>query len=367
MSLVCTLLLALSTQDQAAQAPPAYAPPVAAASDEGREAMARFRVPTGFVLDLFAAEPHLANPVALAIDPRGRVYVAETFRHHKGVTDIREHMHWLEDDINSLTVEDRVQMFLKHEGADGLREEYSVEHERVRRIVDTDGDGRADSSTVFADGFQDPAAGISPGTHGSPVVEAWQTPFPSQVSGPLQKLPSWQSAALLHCAGATQTPPPSVQRMLVIWKTVPIGRLSACGDCTPDTGSTRTISASVAPPPELLVPTRRVPSEATVTPLARPTRAPALTTLWLPVLTSIRTTAETSSITISEVALSAAIASGAAIRPPELIVVRAPVERSICSTTPWRSAKSSPVGATTRASPAPTESRSGTPMPGRQR
>jgi quinoprotein glucose dehydrogenase len=188
MTLACTLLLALIAQDGTApevgQAPPApaYTPQVAGASDEGREAMARFRVPAGFRLELFAAEPHLANPVAFAFDPQGRVYVAETFRHHKGVTDIREHMGWLEDDIASLTVEDRVAMFLEHEGADGLREKYSVEHERVRRIADTDGDGLADSSTVFGDGFKDPAVGIGAGLLVRPLPaggqDVWFTCIP---------------------------------------------------------------------------------------------------------------------------------------------------------------------------------------------
>ncbi len=42
-------------------------------------------------------------------------------------------------------------------------ESYHVEHERVRRVVDRDGDGRADSSTVFADGFNDPAVGLGAG------------------------------------------------------------------------------------------------------------------------------------------------------------------------------------------------------------
>lgn len=180
MALVCTLLLALFPQDVTPKQDvtdlpvPGYTPRVAEASDEGREAIARFRVPSGFRLELFAAEPHLANPVAFAFDPQGRVYVAETFRHHKGVTDIREHMHWLEDDIAALTVEDRVAMFLKHEGADGLRDEYSIEHERVRRIVDTDGDGVADRSTVFADGFSDPAVGIGAGLLVRPLAKGGQ-------------------------------------------------------------------------------------------------------------------------------------------------------------------------------------------------
>ena len=40
----------------------ATAPRVAAASDEGELAMKRFRIPKGFKVELFAAEPDLTNP-----------------------------------------------------------------------------------------------------------------------------------------------------------------------------------------------------------------------------------------------------------------------------------------------------------------
>ena len=56
---------------------------------------------------------------------------------------------------------DRVAMYKKYLGSNF--ESFHVQHERVRRLVDRDGDGRADSSTVFADGFNDPAAGIGAG------------------------------------------------------------------------------------------------------------------------------------------------------------------------------------------------------------
>src|SRR5688500_11418080 len=68
---------------------------VAAASNEGELAIKRFRVPKGMKVELFAAEPMLANPVAFCIDHQGRFYVAETYRLHAGVTDIRGHMNWL--------------------------------------------------------------------------------------------------------------------------------------------------------------------------------------------------------------------------------------------------------------------------------
>src|SRR5262249_61072908 len=88
-----------------------YSPVIAPASDEGVQALKRIRVPNGLKIDLFAAEPLLANPVAFCIDERGRFYVAETYRIHAGVEDTREHMGWLDDDLACRTVQDRVAMY----------------------------------------------------------------------------------------------------------------------------------------------------------------------------------------------------------------------------------------------------------------
>ena len=138
-----------------------YSPVVAAASDEGEKAIQGFKAPEGLEVKLYAAEPLLANPVAFCFDEKGVLYVAETFRHGAGVTDTREHMNWLDDDLASRTVADRVAMYRKYLGEEFER--YDIEHERVRRVVDADGDGKADAATVFADGFNDPAAGIGAG------------------------------------------------------------------------------------------------------------------------------------------------------------------------------------------------------------
>ncbi|TDJ71257.1 MAG: glucose dehydrogenase, partial [Planctomycetota bacterium] len=139
-----------------------FVPEVMDASGEGADAIARFEVQAGFRVELFAAEPLLANPVCFTIDERGRFFVGETFRHHAGVTDMREHMDWLNEDLASQTVADRVAMFARNEG-DEFNDRYARAFEQVRLIVDTDGDGRADTATVFADGFDDPAAGIGAG------------------------------------------------------------------------------------------------------------------------------------------------------------------------------------------------------------
>lgn len=145
----------------AAEAPRPYNPYVAPASEEARTAIKRFRVPKGFKVELFAAEPLLANPVAFHIDEQGRLFVAETFRALDGVTDIRHHMNWLNDDLASKSVEDRVAMLRKYEG--GRISKYTEESDRLRLIVDTDGDGRADKSTVFSEGYNNIPDGIAAG------------------------------------------------------------------------------------------------------------------------------------------------------------------------------------------------------------
>src|SRR5262249_30749291 len=111
-----TLLVSPFPATGAEEAPSTPAPRIASASTEGEEAIKRFRLPQGFKAELVAAEPLLANPVCFCIDEQGRFYVAETFRLHAGVTDIRGHMNWLDDDLASASVEDRVAMMKKYEG-----------------------------------------------------------------------------------------------------------------------------------------------------------------------------------------------------------------------------------------------------------
>src|SRR5262245_52149450 len=60
-------------------------PFVASASSEGELAIKRFEVMPGLKVELWAAEPMLANPVAFNFDERGRAYVCETFRLGAGV------------------------------------------------------------------------------------------------------------------------------------------------------------------------------------------------------------------------------------------------------------------------------------------
>src|SRR5262245_35793845 len=128
-----------------------YEPFIEPASAEAAAHLEQIRLAPGLAATLWAAEPRLANPVCLALDERGRVFVAESFRIHKGVYDVRDTMDWLDDDLSCQTVADRVEMYRKHLGADFPSA--SRERDRIRELRDTDGDGVADRDSVFADDF----------------------------------------------------------------------------------------------------------------------------------------------------------------------------------------------------------------------
>ncbi|HEX9793680.1 MAG TPA: PVC-type heme-binding CxxCH protein [Planctomycetota bacterium] len=144
---------------------------------EAERAIAAFRVPPGFTVDLFAAEPLLANPVAFHVDERGRVFVAETYRQEtEGVPDNRSHSYWLLDDLAARTVEDRAAMYLAHHPE--YAEEWTDQTDLVRLLIDSDRDGHADHMNVFADGFSELLDGTGAGlvSRGGTV---WYTCIPN--------------------------------------------------------------------------------------------------------------------------------------------------------------------------------------------
>ncbi|WP_437204791.1 PVC-type heme-binding CxxCH protein [Planctomicrobium sp. SH664] len=127
-------------------------------ASEAELAIQSFQFPAGMNCELWAAEPLLANPVAFCLDEQGRIYVCETYRQQKGVEDNRSHKEWLAEDLRLTTVEERLEMLKRHLGDQVST--YMQEEDRIRLLVDTDGDGRADQSTLFATGFN----GILDGT-----------------------------------------------------------------------------------------------------------------------------------------------------------------------------------------------------------
>lgn len=132
------------------------------ASDEGLLALKRFKLPPGLTVSLWAAEPMLANPVAFNFDEKGRAFVAETYRYRSSVLDIRDYMWILEDELANRTQDDFRAMVLRRFGPTGVAE-LRKETERVRLLEDRDGTGKADTSTLYADGFNSEIDGIASG------------------------------------------------------------------------------------------------------------------------------------------------------------------------------------------------------------
>ena len=138
-----------------------YTPAIAPASPDAERAIAGFRIPEGMQGELAAAEPQLANPVAFTVTASGDVYVCETFRQQQGVEDNRGHMNWLLQDLQLASIEERIAMFRRFMGDEAAR--WETEHDRIRLLRDTDGDGVFDSDTVFADGFSNLEDGTGAG------------------------------------------------------------------------------------------------------------------------------------------------------------------------------------------------------------
>ena len=137
-------------------------PEVAEASEEALQSLQSVRIPEDWQIQLFAAEPDVANVVALDVDRFGNVYVCETFRQNRGVTDNRAHdEEWLLADLAAQTVQDRIDYHKRLLGDAAVT--YSQHDDRIRRLTDRDGDGRADESVVFADGFHSLEEGTGAG------------------------------------------------------------------------------------------------------------------------------------------------------------------------------------------------------------
>lgn len=160
----------------AASTNPPSTPPSAPASPPE----ARFRIAPGLAASLFASEPLLANPTSISFDDHGRLYVVETHRRRTSAFDIRRATNWLDADLSFRSVADRSNFLAKvlvpendkippaikiDHNKDGKFDfqDLTVESERIRLLEDRNNDGRADHSSLFADGFNTSVSGVAAG------------------------------------------------------------------------------------------------------------------------------------------------------------------------------------------------------------
>ena len=121
-------------------------------------------IPEGMTATLFAnhADHAITSPTALSIAEDGALFLSETHRFRFGVEDNRGHLYWVMDDIASQTTTDRRRLHEKWQHEVPL-EKLTAKSEVVRKLYDSNGDGQADQSSIFADGFNDLLDGTAAG------------------------------------------------------------------------------------------------------------------------------------------------------------------------------------------------------------
>ena len=133
----------------------------------------------GFDLRLWAPGPLLANAVAVSFDKKGMAYVSETRRRKSSDLDIREHRDWMIEDLALSTLEETdafhreklatdksaSNKWMNDYNGDSLHDyrDLAVQSEIIRQVWDSDGDGRADKSKVFAEEFNEMLGGVAAG------------------------------------------------------------------------------------------------------------------------------------------------------------------------------------------------------------
>ncbi len=123
---------------------------------------------------------NVPDPVALAFDNQGRAYVTQTTRRKANDLDIRNNRDWIPNDLSFQSVDEKLNFYrerlspeksnqnkrrvqdLNRDGKNDYRD-LMVLSEKIFRVEDSNGDGFADSSKLFADGFNTEVTGIAAG------------------------------------------------------------------------------------------------------------------------------------------------------------------------------------------------------------
>jgi quinoprotein glucose dehydrogenase len=117
-------------------------------------------------ISVWAKKGLMQSPVAICLDWKGNLYVAESERAGNAVNDTRNlgQLNAVEEDLVLKSVEDRRAQINRWTAQGAFEKDFFTKTEdRVRLVRDTDGDGVADKSSVYAGGFNDALDGIGAG------------------------------------------------------------------------------------------------------------------------------------------------------------------------------------------------------------
>jgi quinoprotein glucose dehydrogenase len=145
--------------------------PLSAISKDGAEdkkidlnvRMQSFSIPDELKVDVWADTSLTQNPSYFYFDSKGRLLVTELYRIGKGVLDIRGFSQAAAiADIEIATLDDRLQLY-KNFPTEFPDNQAPGVSDRIVLIADTNKDGKADTSKVFAQGFDQPLDGLGTG------------------------------------------------------------------------------------------------------------------------------------------------------------------------------------------------------------
>lgn len=137
----------------------------------------------------WSGDINVPDPVAVAVDDQGQVFVTQTRRRKVQDLDIREHRSWVPTDVGLRSIDEKRDFYhevMKIGGNQELQKTFvgdvnkdgeydwrdlTVVSEVIYRLVDEDEDGTADEITVFANDFKTEVTGIAAGVmaHGKDV------------------------------------------------------------------------------------------------------------------------------------------------------------------------------------------------------
>ncbi|MDU0352963.1 HEAT repeat domain-containing protein [Paraglaciecola aquimarina] len=122
-----------------------------------------FTKPDEFKIDVWADNSLTKNPSYFYFDSKGRMFMTELYRIGKGVEDVRRFSKEATiADIEIETLDDRLDLY-KNFSAEFPDNQKPGVPDKIVLIEDANNDGIADSSKVFADGFNKPLEGLGVG------------------------------------------------------------------------------------------------------------------------------------------------------------------------------------------------------------
>lgn len=137
------------------------------------------KVADGLEFELFASDSLISDPIAISIDPQGRIFYTSAARQSNSEFDMRNHWHWMSASLAFETVEDRRKFLRENFSADSdeskrvlqdMNEDgvldwrdLTVEKEQVWFVMDESGDGVADMTQLYVEDFHEEITDVANG------------------------------------------------------------------------------------------------------------------------------------------------------------------------------------------------------------